>query len=279
MGGGNKGTLDVTWIANAAAKGFSVRQVAMDGVQFSWDNYLTQPMGLSGPMPITLAGGNRADFLVQAPMAAQNADIFVPNDLGGGGGNQLLFRIAVTGTALPMRMFGPADKAAYPVLPEFFANLPKPTIPARTVSFTMTHGPGIPSGGGPPKFMIDGSQFEDSGDIKLCMQVTSVEDWILTNDSNGPAHPFHIHINPFQVTEINGEPVGIASPVSQDVVAIPRGGSVKIRQKFADFKGVYVIHCHILAHEDRGMMKLVRVDNFPGGKAPATCSSEGVSHH
>jgi FtsP/CotA-like multicopper oxidase with cupredoxin domain len=277
MGGGNKGTLDSTWISALIAKGFSVRQVAMDGVQFSWDNYLTQPMGMNGPMPLTLAGGNRADFLVQAPAATQNVDVFVPNDLGGGGGNQLLFRIAVTGTALPMRLFGVADKASYPVLPAFFANLPKPSLPARTVAFTMSHGPGV-TGGGPPKFMIDGMQFEESGDIKYCMQVNSVEDWILTN-GNGPAHPFHIHINPFQVLEINGKPIGLASPVWQDVVAIPAGGSVKIRHKFADFKGIYVIHCHILAHEDRGMMKLVRVDDFPGGKAPATCSSEGVSHH
>lgn len=277
MGGGNKGTLDSTWISALIAKGFAVRQVAMDGVQFSWDNYLTQPMGMNGPMPLTLAGGNRADFLVQAPAKTQNADVFVPNDLGGGGGNQLLFRIGVTGTAVPMHLFGVADKAAYPVLPAFFANLPKPDLPVRTVAFTMSHGPGV-SSGGPPKFMIDGTQFEDSGDIKYCMQVNSVEDWILTNGS-GPAHPFHIHINPFQVLEINGKPIGLASPVWQDVVAIPAGGSVKIRHKFADFKGIYVIHCHILAHEDQGMMKLVRVDDFPGGKAPATCSSEGVSHH
>ena len=278
MGGGNKGTLDSTWIAAAVAKGFSVRQVAMDGVQFSWENYLSQPMGMNGPLPITLAGGNRADFLVQAPAKAQNLDVFVPNDLGGGSGNQLLFRIAVAGTPVNMSLFGAADKAAYPVLPAFLANLPAPKVPARPVSFTMSHKPGV-SGGGPPKFMINGSQFEDGGNISLCMQVNSVEDWILTNDSNGPAHPFHIHINPFQVLEINDKPLGMASPVWQDVVAIPPGGSVKIRQKFADFKGIYVIHCHILAHEDRGMMKLVRVDDFPGGKAPATCSSEGVTHH
>ncbi len=95
------------------------------GVQFSWENYLSQPMGMNGPLPLTLAGGNRADFLVQAPANTQNVDVFVPNDLGGGAGSQLLFRIAVTGTPVSMRMFGLADKPAYPVLPAFFANLPK----------------------------------------------------------------------------------------------------------------------------------------------------------
>jgi FtsP/CotA-like multicopper oxidase with cupredoxin domain len=279
MGGGNKGTLDSTWMSALIAKGFAIRQIAMDGVQFSWENYLSQPMGMNGPLPLTLAGGNRADLLVQAPATAQNVDVFVPDDLGGGvAGNQLLFRIAVTGTPVSMRMFGVADKPAYPVLPAFFANLPPPTRPARTVAFSMSHGPGVLPGSGPPKFMIDGTQFEDSGNIQYCMQVNSVEDWILTNGS-GPAHPFHIHINPFQVLEINGKPVSLASPVWQDVIAIPPNGSVKIRHKFADFQGIYVMHCHILAHEDRGMMKLVRVDNYPGGKAPATCSSEGFSHH
>ena len=284
MGGGNKGTLDTTWISALVAKGFTIRQVAMDGVQFSWDNYVKQPMGMNGPMPLTLAGGNRADFLVQAPVTALNADVFVPNDLGGGQGNQLLFRAAVAGTPVSMRMFGGADQAAYPAMPAFLTNLPKPTLPARTVSFTMSHGPGVRAAKtgdpiGPPKFMIDGTQFEDSSNISYCMQVNSVEDWILTNDANGPAHPFHIHINPFQVLEVNGNPVNTVSPVWQDVIAIPPGGTVKIRHKFADFKGIYVMHCHILAHEDRGMMKLVRVDNFPGGKAPASCSSEGFSHH
>jgi hypothetical protein len=93
------------------------------------------------------------------------------------------------------------------------------------------------------------------------------------------AAPVPYSHRPFQVLETNGKPVGLASPVWQDVVAIPSGGSVKIRHKFADFKGVYVMHCHILAHEDRGMMRLVRVDDYPGGKAPASCSSLGFTHH
>jgi FtsP/CotA-like multicopper oxidase with cupredoxin domain len=279
MGGGNKGTLDSTWMSALVAKGFAIRQVAMDGVQFSWDNYLTQPMGLNGPLPLVLAGGNRADFLVQAPATAQNVDVFVPNDLGGGAGNQLLFRIAVTGNPVNMHLFAASDKALYPAMPAYLSDLPKPTLPARTVAFTMSHGPGIPKGGGPPKFMIDGAQFEDSGKIQYCMQLNTVEDWILTNDNNGPAHPFHIHINPFQVLEINGKPASEGSPIWQDVIAIPSGGSVKIRHRFADFTGIYVMHCHILAHEDRGMMKLVRVDDFGGKTPPATCSSDGFSHH
>jgi FtsP/CotA-like multicopper oxidase with cupredoxin domain len=36
-------------------------------------------------------------------------------------------------------------------------------------------------------------------------------------------------------------------------------GYVKIRHRFVDFTGLYVIHCHILAHEDQGMIELVQV--------------------
>ena len=105
-------------------------------------------------------------------------------------------------------------------------------------------------------------------------------------------HPFHIHINPFQVVEID-IPSLVQSPrtsgpdnpvtyshylpkdnfVWQDVIAIPSAatdkdgnmiypiypGKITIRQTYPDFTGTYVLHCHILAHEYRGMMELVRV--------------------
>ena len=53
---------------------------------------------------------------------------------------------------------------------------------------------------------------------------------------------------------------------------------MKIRQVFNDFTGTYVLHCHILAHEDRGMMQLVRTvsENADMDKA---CKLNGVEHH
>ena len=74
--------------------------------------------------------------------------------------------------------------------------------------------------------------------------------------------PVHIHINPVQVVKINGEPV---EPFWADTVGLPRGGSpeaptsITFRTRFTDFTGVFVMHCHILAHEDMGMMQLVEV--------------------
>ena len=74
-------------------------------------------------------------------------------------------------------------------------------------------------------------------------------------------HPFHIHVNPFQVVKINGKPI---EPYWADTIALPprlaeAPTSVTFRTRFLDFKGAYVMHCHMLAHEDMGMMQVVEV--------------------
>ena len=70
-------------------------------------------------------------------------------------------------------------------------------------------------------------------------------------------HPFHIHTNPFLVTRING--VALAEPVWRDTVNVRGHGSVTLRSRFEDFTGRFVLHCHILNHEDIGMMQLIEV--------------------
>lgn len=110
---------------------------------------------------------------------------------------------------------------------------------------------------GSPAFLINGKTYDQWGTADMfTMKRGAVEEWTLTNTSN-EWHPFHIHVNPFQVTAINGVPVTTVSYM--DVVSIPPGGSVTIRQRYADFVGRFVVHCHILFHEDHGMMAPVRV--------------------
>jgi FtsP/CotA-like multicopper oxidase with cupredoxin domain len=80
----------------------------------------------------------------------------------------------------------------------------------------------------------------------------TVEEWLITNEANQD-HPFHVHVNPFQVTEINGSPVPFDG--YQDVAIVPRFGSLTVRTRFTDFVGWPILmHCHILDHEDMGMM-------------------------
>jgi hypothetical protein len=81
--------------------------------------------------------------------------------------------------------------------------------------------------------------------------------------TKGADHPFHIHVNPCWVTRIDvpdeqGRLHNILSaPQWMDTVSVPRGGRVVFRSRFADYVGVWANHCHILMHEDHGMMQAV----------------------
>ena len=80
----------------------------------------------------------------------------------------------------------------------------------------------------------------------------TVEEWLIVNETE-QEHPFHVHVNPFQVTEVNGSPVAFTG--RQDTAIVPRFGSITVRTHFTDFTGGPVLmHCHILDHEDMGMM-------------------------
>ena len=77
-------------------------------------------------------------------------------------------------------------------------------------------------------------------------------------------HPFHIHVNPMWVLRIEvPDEQGrlhnlLDEPRWMDTVSIPRnGGRVVFRTRFADFTGRWIHHCHILMHEDMGMMQEV----------------------
>jgi FtsP/CotA-like multicopper oxidase with cupredoxin domain len=274
--------------------GFTFKQTAMDGVQFSQDNYANQPFLTSAvPGGLSLAGGNRADLLVQAPPTAVGVVAFKTNDT-------TLFFVNVTGT--PMTQPNGAFPTQWAVMPDFLKDLPKPgpndvTNPGSPVKFQWNPGrTGVGPQTDPPRFMINNKQFEETGPIiDQCMPLNGLQDWVLENYTTVP-HPFHIHINPFQVVKIE-TPTGqnqystYAPPnnyVWQDVIALPIAvissdgkqitpGRVTIRQTYLDFTGTYVLHCHILAHEDRGMMQLVRV--VPAAIYPQGCQGAIPSHH
>ena len=82
--------------------------------------------------------------------------------------------------------------------------------------------------------------------------------------TNAADHPFHIHVNPMWVMRIEvPDEQGrlhnlLDEPRWMDTVSIPRnGGRVVFRTRFADYTGLWIHHCHILMHEDMGMMQEV----------------------
>jgi peroxiredoxin len=79
------------------------------------------------------------------------------------------------------------------------------------------------------------------------------EEWVISAKKGTGVHPFHVHVNPFEVQE-NGRWVW------RDTIWIPDNEErVVIRTHFADFAGLTVLHCHNLDHEDQGMMQAFEI--------------------
>jgi FtsP/CotA-like multicopper oxidase with cupredoxin domain len=104
---------------------------------------------------------------------------------------------------------------------------------------------------------IDGRTF-DPGRTDTRVTLGAIEEWTIRNES-GELHDFHIHQTHFQVTEVNGVPQRFDG--YQDIVNVPLHGEVKVIIPFTDpvIVGRFVYHCHLLSHEDKGMMATIEV--------------------
>jgi FtsP/CotA-like multicopper oxidase with cupredoxin domain len=120
---------------------------------------------------------------------------------------------------------------------------------SRTIVFDDTDDPDV--------FVIDNKVYDENV-IDTTVQLGDLEEWRIQNAS-GEFHVFHIHQGDFQVVSVNG----VAQPFTgyQDVVNLPVAsesgpGEVVIRIRFDPpiIVGEYVYHCHIVQHEDQGMM-------------------------
>ena len=125
-----------------------------------------------------------------------------------------------------------------------------PVPPALQRTIVMGLNPAIPEGEF-GRFTMNGHAW-DPNYSEWTSTLGTVEEWLIRNDTEQD-HPFHVHVNPFQVTRVNGQPVIVDG--YQDTAIVPRFGSLTVRTRFTDFTGGPVLmHCHILDHEDMGMM-------------------------
>jgi FtsP/CotA-like multicopper oxidase with cupredoxin domain len=220
-----------------------VHAIAYDGIQLGAVQRLKQ---------ILIAPGQRADLLVQAGPAgsyALNAD---PYDQGHPSPVGPLARVVVSGTPMDMK------------LPRA---LPRPPLESikeseitnrRTITFSAT-APEADAAGHWREFafFIDDKKF-DPGRIDQRVKLGAVEEWTIDNTHEHDDHVFHIHTNPFQVVSVNGKALPV--PEWRDSVIVPRkGGQVVFRSRFLDYTGVYMVHCHMMNHEEMGMMQTVEV--------------------
>lgn len=102
-------------------------------------------------------------------------------------------------------------------------------------------------------FYINGKKFTPADAPMVRTKVGSFQHWRVVN-ATGELHPMHIHQVHFLAYAENDKP--IANPVWLDTVNVPFGGSVDIIMDFTDpvIRGMSVFHCHLLNHEDKGMM-------------------------
>lgn len=138
----------------------------------------------------------------------------------------------------------------------------------------------IPTDGDPKipvQFLINNSAFQ-MGRIDQTLTLGAAQTWFLSSKSVN--HPFHIHVNPFQIISIKSKSGKPLDPQYQnlegtwkDTLFVNTDVIIETRTRYERYIGEYVLHCHILEHEDQGMMQSVEV------VLPRNTSSGGHHHH
>lgn len=128
--------------------------------------------------------------------------------------------------------------------------------PSAFRSFQLGSGMGMGRmGGSGMTFTINGRTFNPER-VDTRVNLSAIEDWEFVNPSTMD-HPMHIHTNPFQVIGSEGAPIR----AWKDVVLVPARSRARIRTAFRDFAGRTMYHCHILDHEDLGMMGVLEIES------------------
>ena len=255
-------------LLNAAEGKFMALQLTdHDFHVLAWDGLtLAEPDTVDD---VRLGAGNRVEVLVQAgaagtydlmltPGSSQHPDI--PGGLHVGDS-----ATSTTGFSQPSAELTPRTMATVEVagsgppmrLPTTLPAFDPPILPiarARQFSYTVEREPN----GEFVNFGVDGLPF-DPARAPYQMKLGTAEEWTLTNAADH-SHVFHVHVNPFKVVKLNGQP--LAKPFWRDTLIIDTpGDSATFQSNFVDFTGKTVDHCHIVSHEDLGMMEAVEIVN------------------
>ena len=233
--------------------GHAMNPIARDGVPLSRMG-LSVPRHLEGTAgnldAMLIAPGQRLDVLVKAGKPGTYLLRAVPYNQGYAAPTGPIARLVVEGEPLPMN------------LPSRLPPLPEPLITdaeitgRRTLTLTAAH-PEVEATEQWREFhfFIDGKSF-DPNRVDQRVHLGAVEEWTIVNE-HADDHIFHIHVNDMLLTKVNGE--ALTEPIWMDTAIVPRNGSITFRSRFVDFTGKYMLHCHMMNHEELGMMQVVEV--------------------
>jgi len=230
--------------------------VAQDGIAYS------TPVTIPAGQILNLGTGGRYSILVTASTTAtQNVQLNFNNNGKGG-----TFNVNMKSAGTLVAPFAtPTTLTTTGYAP--FVDLSTATVAEnRTVTFSIDPI----SAGNNAEFQINAETFPNPEIFQP--RLNTVEEWVLINNSDIP-HPFHYHVNDIQVMSVFSPAnpflnVGRPQQWYQDVIVVPPAltvpgsnelitpGRVTIRTNSLDYTGAFVYHCHILPHEDRGMMGL-----------------------
>jgi FtsP/CotA-like multicopper oxidase with cupredoxin domain len=249
-----------------------LRLVALDGVPLSAAG---QPS--NNPVwrdHVGLPPGGRVEFIVDAPPAGVRG-LFVTRtvDTGQGGENDpnraLASMIARSDAPEPRSMLPPVSATLAPAARAWLGSVTP--VRVRKLYFSeRLSDPADPNSATEFYITVDGQTpgpFDPAAtQPDIVVHQGDVEDWIIENRST-ELHAFHIHQLHFLLLDWSGVPVN--EPFLRDTVNIPyynstmlQYPSVRLRMDFRDpdIVGTFVYHCHILEHEDGGMMGTIRVE-------------------
>ncbi len=259
--------------------------VALDGVPMNTNGAARDYVNWQ--THIGLPPGARAEFILAGPPAGVQGLLVTRSlDTGPGGENDPNRAIAtITASANAPEPRLALDRSPQPLPPPSLAWLGN-VAPARVRKLYFSEKLSDPNDPNSPTIFyltVDGqtpAPFDPHSNIpNIVAKQGDVEDWIIENRSN-ELHAFHIHQVHFMLLDYVGRPVN--EPFLRDTVNVPyyngralQYPSVRIRVDFRDPNsvGTFVYHCHLLEHEDGGMMGLIRVDPADPRDDPRTNTS------
>jgi FtsP/CotA-like multicopper oxidase with cupredoxin domain len=226
---------------------------------------------------IGIPPGGRAEFIATAPPAGVAASLITRSvDTGPSGDNDpnraLVTLVAAADAPEPVSVLDPHPQPAPQHSREWLGNLEP--VRVRKLYFSEVHAdPADPQS--PINYFIteqgkDPKPFDpDAAQPDIVVRQGDIEDWVIENRTT-ELHAFHIHQIHFLLLDWFGLPV--REPFLRDTVNVPfyepqmgKFPSVRVRMDFRDPNtvGTFLYHCHVLEHEDGGMMGTIRVEPRP----------------